>query len=207
MNQKKVQAIEDERSSVLLDRWRQGDMEAAAELFRRYANRLIGLARRRVPAKLMYRVDPEDVVQSVYRSFFSAAREGRYDLQRGGDLWRLLVTITLNKLYHQVKRNQRAKRAADRECSLEAIAGSAGVPASLLSQEPSPEEAAALADELEQLFRSLDALDRRIVELRLQGYQLDEIAAQTDRSERTVRRVLEEVKGQLERWHGDSSAP
>jgi hypothetical protein len=36
-----------------------------------------------------------------------------------------------------------------------------------------------------------------MVEMRLQGYSLQEIAAVTARSERWVRRVLDQVKGQL----------
>jgi hypothetical protein len=58
-----------------------------------YANRLIALARSRLSSKLAGRIDPEDVVQSVYRSFFAEARAGRYHLDRGGDLWRLLVAM------------------------------------------------------------------------------------------------------------------
>ena len=37
-----------------------------------------------------------------------------------------------------------------------------------------------------------------MVELRLLGYQLDEIAQATERSERTVRRVMDKVKERLE---------
>src|SRR6516165_5313580 len=76
----------------------------ADELFRRYAGRLIALARSRLPRKLGQHVDPEDVVHSAYRSFFSAARDGRYDARQGNDLWQLLVTFTLHKLYRQVER-------------------------------------------------------------------------------------------------------
>ena len=46
----------------LLVRWRAGDQQAAAELFRRYTHRLVALARSRLPACLTPRVDPEDVV-------------------------------------------------------------------------------------------------------------------------------------------------
>jgi RNA polymerase sigma-70 factor (ECF subfamily) len=113
----------DDRSGNLMARWCQGDQQAAAELFRRYANRLIELARSRMPSQLNSRIDPEDVVQSVYRSFFTGSREGRYELQRGGDLWRLLVTITLHKLYHQVERNLAGKRALGREQPLQPNAG------------------------------------------------------------------------------------
>ena len=87
-----MQPMDQGHSVNLVHRWRGGDQKAAEELFRRYANRLIGLARSRLSRKLARRVDPEDVVQSVYRSFFHDVRDGRYDLQRGGDLWRLLVT-------------------------------------------------------------------------------------------------------------------
>lgn len=84
-----------DNSNHLVARWQQGDQTAAAELFQRYASRLIALARSQLSVKLAQRVDPEDVVQSVYRSFFVDARNGRYDFQHGGDLWRLLVTMTL----------------------------------------------------------------------------------------------------------------
>ena len=54
--------MDDDRSGDLLARWRAGDADAAAEIFRRYADRLIALARGRLSAKLARRIDPEDVV-------------------------------------------------------------------------------------------------------------------------------------------------
>src|SRR5262245_58097585 len=63
--------MQDESSVHLVSRWRAGDQQAAAELFRRYASRLIALAQSRLSASMASRVDPEDVVQSVYRSFFT----------------------------------------------------------------------------------------------------------------------------------------
>lgn len=187
----------DEPSSDLLARWRAGDQGAAAELFQRYASRLIALARSRLSTKLAQRVDPEDVVQSAYRSFFGDAKDGRCEVQRGGDLWQLLVTITLHKLQDQVKRHRRAKRAVDRELNVGSEESWTSVEAHLATQVPSPMEAVALADEVEQIMRDLKPLYRRILELRLQGYNIDEIAAATQSGERTVRRVLEQVKVQL----------
>ena len=55
-----------------------------------------------------------------------------------------------------------------------------------LAREPTPVQAAALADTLEEVFRDVEPLERRMVELRLQGSGLDEIAADVRRSERTV---------------------
>src|SRR5262245_24872803 len=132
----------DDSSGELVAQWRQGNEQAAAILFQRYANRLIALARNRVPAKLTAHVDPEDVVQSVYRSFFARARAGRYDLQRGGDLWRLLLTITLHKLYKQIRLYRTEKRDLTRERNCSDAEKFAVLHAHLQANDPSPQEAA-----------------------------------------------------------------
>src|ERR1700679_4129725 len=71
----KGRTMADEWSGDLLARWRAGDQQAATEMFHRYANRLILLARSRLSPRLSHRVDPEDVVQSAYRSFFADTRD------------------------------------------------------------------------------------------------------------------------------------
>jgi RNA polymerase sigma-70 factor (ECF subfamily) len=188
----------EEPSAHLVARWRNGDQQAAAELFRRYAHRLVALARRQLPGKLAQRVDPEDVVQSVYRCFFANARDDRYELKRGGDLWRLLAAITLDKLRDQVKWNTRAKRTVKREQALDGAESWEGIQLSLLARQPSPVEALALAETLQQVMRPLEPLECRILELRLQGHNLEEIAVLVERSLRTVCRVLDRIKQQLE---------
>ncbi len=105
-------------SAEIVARWRAGDQQAAGALFRRYAERLLALARSRLSSRLARHIDPEDVVQSAYRSFFSGARAGRYVLKRSGDLWRLLVAITLPKLHHQVERPPAGKRRYPREMQI-----------------------------------------------------------------------------------------
>jgi RNA polymerase sigma-70 factor (ECF subfamily) len=187
----------EERSAELMARWRGGDQQAAGALFRRYAERLVALARSRLAARLNRHFDPEDVVQSAYRSFFGAARAGRYALRRSGDLWRLLVAITLHKLRHRVERHEAGKRAVTREEHFGGESSLFGLGVRAFAKEPSPSEAAALADTLEQVFRGLEPLQRRMAELRLQGYALEEIAALVHRSERTVRRLMEQVKERL----------
>jgi RNA polymerase sigma-70 factor (ECF subfamily) len=181
----------------LVQRWQQGDQRAAEELFQRYADRLIGLARARLSAKLSRRIDAEDVVQSAYRSFFVGSREGRYEPQRGGDLWHLLVGLTLHKLHRQIRRNRAAKRNFQREVSWNADAR-LEIPVTLLAAAPAPLEAITLADELERIMSRLEPLDRRMLELRLQGHSLSEIAEATRRSQRTVSRVLNEIKQHLD---------
>lgn len=197
----------DDTSAVLLDRWRGGDQQAAAALFNRYVQRLIAVARSHMSGRLAQRLDPEDVVQSAYRSFFLGARDGRYQIERAGELWRLLAAITLHKLHHQVERHTARKRGLDREQRLDGPAGPFGLETARLADEPSPAEAAALAEELEGVMRSLDPAAARVLELWLQGADLDEIASQVSRSQRTVRRTLEKIQGQLETALRETVAP
>jgi RNA polymerase sigma-70 factor (ECF subfamily) len=192
----------DDATLLLLQQWRAGDQEAAGELFRRYANRLIALARSRLSPRLAQRIDPEDVVQSAYRSFFTGAKNGQYDLERGGDLWRLLVAITLHKLHDQAKRHRAGKRSVQNETPLGN--GANGTPAE--AREPSPVEALALVDQLEQMMRRLEPPQRQMLELRLQGYTFEEIAATVRLSRRTVCRTLERVKQWLEEWPEDPAS-
>jgi RNA polymerase sigma factor (sigma-70 family) len=188
----------DEPSAHLVERWRDGDQQAAAELFKRYARRLVAVARRQLPGKVARRVDPEDVVQSVYRCFFANARDDRYDLHRGGDLWRLLVAITLDKLRDQVKWNTRGKRNVDREQRLSSEDSWQRIQVHVLARAPSPVEALAVAEALEQVMQRLEPMEARILELRLQGFNLEEIAAEVKRGISTVSRILERIKQQMQ---------
>jgi RNA polymerase sigma-70 factor (ECF subfamily) len=182
----------------LIARCRTGDEQAADEIFRHYVEQLVGLARTRLSARLAQRVDAEDVVQSVFRSFFAGTRAGRYELQNGGDLWRLLVAITLHKLHTLYQRNTRARRDLKRDQSLSSLSERGDLTELLLAHGPSPLEATVLADEVETLMRRLTPVQRLTLEMRLQGYNLEEIALHTRRSVRTITRNLELVKNYLQ---------
>jgi eukaryotic-like serine/threonine-protein kinase len=182
----------EETSVEILERYRRGDAQAADELFTRYVGRLTLLARSRLSPALARRTDPEDVVLSAYRSFFIRARDGQLTLARSGDLWRLLVAITLHKLYRQA-RKQRVERRALAARELE----SSWAKRLQLSRDPSPAEAVALADELQAIFRQLDPFARCVLELRLQDRSPAEIAAEVGRSERTIRRTVASIRERL----------
>lgn len=178
-------------SLVLLERFRDGDGLAAEAIFARYFERLIALARSRLSPRLAGRTDPEEIALSTYRSFFVKAREGRYDLNRGGDLWRLLSSIAKHKLFHQVRHHRADRRSVDVEIPFDQVDEGRHTGH---QHEPTPEEAAALADEIERVLSHLDHFGRRVLELRLQGLQLSEIAEDTGRSERSVRRSLAQIR-------------
>jgi len=62
---------------------------------------------------------------------------------------------------------------------------------------PTSDDAVALVDELQAVLERVQPRDREIIELRLQGCSTAEIAQQTGRAERSVRRVLQHLGQQL----------
>src|SRR4051794_31226371 len=77
----------------LMDRLRTGEQAAAKEIFQRFAWRLVALARTRLDSRIRLKVDPEDVMQSVFKSFFLRQSEGQFDLENWDGLWSLLTLL------------------------------------------------------------------------------------------------------------------
>ncbi len=188
---------EDVQFSQLIEGLRNGDSTAAEQLFQSYASRLTALARVRFSARLGRRIDPEDVVQSAMGSFFKHARAGEFTFQESGDVWRLLAGITLNKLRQKIEFHTAAKREIYRE-QLEQSGSLRFTDIPIVAREPSPEAQLAVLEEIDFLVSGLDDWQQRIVQMRLEGYGLEEIAQDVSRSERTVRRVMDKVKARLE---------
>ena len=177
----------------LLQRYQQGDREAAALLYKRYADRLRALTRRKSSAVLACRMDPDDIVQSVFRNFFHSARTGGYDVPPGEDLWKLLLVIALNKIRARATFHRAAKRDVRRTRRIDGLD-----PATLAKENPYGQSGRTfLRLVAEEALASLSPLLRRIVELRMEGYQVHEIAEMTGRSLRTVERTLQNCRKRL----------
>jgi len=171
--------------------------ESSRELFERFTRRLIGLARNHLHAQLQHKVDPEDVVQSAYKSFFLRYGEEAVDGQRIDDLWNLLSLITLRKCADRVRHYRAERRDISRESP--ATLGDHAEPLqAAMAREPLPEHAAALAETVEQMLAELVPAERPIVELSLQGFSTREVSEHLGRAERSVRRVRQRVKRRLE---------
>ena len=191
--------------AILMGRLRTGEDAAAREVFARFASRLAGLARRHLDARMIAKVDPEDVVQSAYKSFFLRQREGELDVGTWDGLWGLLTMLTLRKCADRAAYYRAGKRDVTREANTGAPEDSApGVVDLALDREPLPDEAAALAETVEALFRTIDDPDERaILEMSLQGYTATEISERLGRAERSVRRLREHIRKRLERMQSD----
>jgi DNA-directed RNA polymerase specialized sigma24 family protein len=183
---------------ALIDLCFKGDQDAARRIVERYLDRLLHLARTRISQRLASRVDPEDIVQSVFRTFFVRLKEGRFVFAEQDDLCKLLMRITLHKTLRQVAFHKAAKRNP----GLETERGEQHRETlmALLDREPTPEAAVTFLDQLEHFFAQLQPLERQILELRIQGYSNDEITKHLDLGyDRKVRRVLQRVKEVAER--------
>ena len=95
---------EDETFAELMSRLAANDQDAATVVFRRFAERLIGLARTKLDPRVLRKVDAEDVVQSAYRSFFTRHAQGRLEVSSWNELWSLLTVITARKCAIMVRK-------------------------------------------------------------------------------------------------------
>jgi RNA polymerase sigma-70 factor (ECF subfamily) len=182
-------ADESRSDRSLLRLYRHGDQEAATRLYERYAHRLRALAKLKKSPDLDRRVDADDIVQSVFGSFFRKAKTGVYDVPQGKELWRLFVVITLNKVrakgvHHRAERRDVGKTTSglDRTGDLLATDGEACV---------------ALKLAIDEALDRLSPEKRTMIKLRMEGYEVGEISKAVNRSKRTVERLLQEGLRQL----------
>jgi RNA polymerase sigma factor (sigma-70 family) len=189
----------EERWHRLIEGLRLGDRQVLQEFCDYYGPMLERLADRHLPNVVRRRVGPEDVVQSVCRTFLRRARAGEFELPDSEALWRLLCAITLTKVRDQARYHGRTKRGVGREVSLSSATAEGAAPGfDPVDPRPSPAEAAAFTDQFELLISGLDDEERWLVDLKLQDCTNLEAAARMGCSERTVYRLLRRLQARLE---------
>jgi RNA polymerase sigma-70 factor (ECF subfamily) len=177
--------------------------EGARAKFERFTRRLIALARSQLDARVQHKIDPEDVVQSAYKSFLLRYGEGALAAEGWDGLWGLLTIITLRKCVDRIRYHRAERRDIFREAAAPARPEESEPWRDAVGREPTPEQAAVMAETVEQLLRGLKGDERRIIERSLQGYSTQEISEQLGRATRSVRRLRERVRKQLERLQAE----
>lgn len=178
----------------LVARLRAGDDAAETLVFRRYARRLVGLAAQRFDGWMSDRIDVEDAVLSACKSFFLRYRQNAFEVADWEELWTLLAMITLRKCSHRHEQARAARRDVARERRESEPGELEGL---IVDRAPTPEEAAMLAEMVEQLLSSTDPLERPIMEQILMGCTAEEVARCCDCSVRTVGRVRRRARQRL----------
>jgi RNA polymerase sigma factor (sigma-70 family) len=187
--------------TALVERLKGGDHEAVQLLWQRYYPRLVGLARKKLHGASRRVADEEDAALSAFNSFCQRAERGQFpDLQDRDGLWALLVVLAARKVADQVKHDRRDKRGGGLvrgDSALHPVGGDTGPAgfAELADHDPTPEEAALLAEEVETLLGRLsDPAVRQVALCKLEGYSNEEIARRQGCSIRTVERRLAIVR-------------
>ena len=191
-----------ESVTVWLDALKAGDHEAVDQIWRKYSDRLIRLARQRLRRSSQTAMgEEEDIALSAFNSFCEGAAQGRFpNLDDRDNLWRLLVRITFRKARKRLRAEQTIKRGGGQvrrfaDLALDDNGEIADPLDSLRDPEPSPLLAAMIAEEFHRLLESLgDDRLRQIARDKLDGFTNEEIADRLGCARQTVSRKLEIIR-------------
>jgi RNA polymerase sigma-70 factor, ECF subfamily len=181
--------------------------EAARRIWERFAQRLSALVRHRLNAKIRVREDENDIVQSMFQSFFAVQQNQGYPLKNREELWRFLVWMTMCKVANTAHHHQRARRDIRREQSLAPSSGEVDFSASVIAEIAdltaiSPEDEAISRIELARILGRLRKDLRQIIVWKLNGHTNAEIGRKAGRTERTVEIKMRLIRQTLGRDPG-----
>lgn len=155
--------------------------------------RLTQLAACRLQARFRRLIDPEDIVQSVFRTFYRRYGQPSANLAEFDDLWPLLARITVRKCGQKSKELRCQKRDVDRQESLSTRADER-----VLREQVSAAQQAEANDLLDWILDQLDELEAEVVLLKLLDFRVSEISARVHRTERTVFRILNALRSRFQ---------
>jgi RNA polymerase sigma factor (sigma-70 family) len=159
----------------LLEKARAGDEEALARVAEQYEPKIRVVARVLLGPALRPYLDSVDVVQSVHRSLLVGLRGGKFELSTPAGLVALAVTMLRRKVARQWRHLRKQQRLSRGDAS-----GPEDGPADRLDARPGeamdPAAEAAFRDAARKLYAQLTEVEQQMLDLRLQGYDTEEIA-------------------------------
>jgi len=178
-----------------LRRIQAGDESAARELPSRFEAEVRLVVRRQLPRLLRSRFDSLDFLQSVWGSFFRRMRTAPTEFEDSRHLVAFLARAAKNKVIDEYRRAASRKQDMHRE---EPLWGDGMRPREVPDPADSPSEVAQAHEVLVRL-RELMPEDRQaILEMKAEGLSSKDIGERLGISERTVQRVLEELRRRME---------
>jgi RNA polymerase sigma-70 factor (ECF subfamily) len=183
-----------ETITELLARVRAGDEAALAELLRQYAPKIRLTAHYLLRPILRRYLDSIDVAQSVQCDLMRGLRRGSIELTDLETFLALAVTVVRRKV-------ARHWRHLQREHLLRfGPSDGNGPSANHLAPVETPADPAQVAqqsDDFQAVWHRLDSTERRLIELRLQGYTTEEAAATMGLAANVLRVRLSRLRKRL----------
>ena len=185
----------DTQLADFLHRIQEGDEGAARELLQRYEPEVRLVVRRQLPRLLRSRFDSLDFLQSVWGSFFRRMRDAPTDFEDSRHLVAFLARAAKNKVIDEYRRAASLKNDMHRE---EPLWGDGRRPREVADPIDSPSEVAQAHEVFDRLHALLPEERRTVLELKAQGLSSRDIGERLGISERTVQRVLEDLRRRME---------
>jgi RNA polymerase sigma-70 factor (ECF subfamily) len=179
--------------TALLERVRGGDEAALTQLLQQYEPRLRTTARVLLGPLLRPHMDSIDLVQSVHRVLLPGLRDGKFDVSSPEQLIALALTVIRRKVARNWRRLQREQSFPAPPDGLES--SESLIP----SRHPQddPVGTVQVQDALDHLLDSLSEEERRLINLRLQGYSTVEIARKLKCDAHALRARLSRLRQRL----------
>lgn len=191
MTDAELSQVEDSDIAAFLARIQAGDEDAARDLLSRYEAEVRLVVRRQLPRLLRSRFDSLDFLQSVWGSFFHRVRTGPAQFEDSRHLVAFLARAAKNKVIDEYRRAASQKQDMHRE---EPIWGEGHRPRDLTAEEDTPSQVAQAHEAYDRLRDLLPQERRDLLELKANGLSSREIGERLGISERTVQRVLEDLR-------------
>jgi RNA polymerase sigma factor (sigma-70 family) len=187
----RVRDGEEDEIHGFLRRIHDGDEDAARDLLLKYEAEVRLVVRRQLPRLLRSRFDSLDFLQSVWGSFFHRVRTTPTEFDDGRHLVAFLARAAKNKVIDEYRRAGSQKGDMRRE---EPLWADGDRPKEVAAQIETASQVAE-ANEAFVKLRDLVPEERRaLLELKAAGLSSREIGERLGISERTVQRVLEDLR-------------
>lgn len=195
-----------------IDELKAGEEDAAEKLWQTYFSQIVQHARGKLAGAKRACADEEDVALSVFKSLCLGAEAGRFPKLTDRDsLWSLLMAIVSHKSTDLIRRENRRKRGGTGKACADAKLGGENkepggqkdprqiIPLSkIIEQRPSPEFAAMISLQFEQLIERLEsANDPDLIGIaiaKMTGDSNAEVAQQLGCARRTVERKVQLIR-------------
>jgi RNA polymerase sigma-70 factor (ECF subfamily) len=175
-----------------------GDEHALSELARRYEAKVRVVARVLLGRALRPYLDSVDLVQSVHQSVLIGIRNRKFDVADPEKLTALAITVVRRKVARHWRRVQRQKRLSGVSSEPDGLADAVGILDGQTDPSGDPAAQTQYGDQLRHVTSRLSHDERRMLDLRMQGYNTPEIAAELNLSPVNVRVRLTRLRQRLE---------